>query len=74
MPIKKVDVMPKSEAVKFVRICYEILLNRSPKANEGDSWVKALMNGSKSELDVIYGFVISNEFQKLQRRMEDGKK
>ena len=49
------------ECNKFVRICYELILDRTPNANEIKYWSDAMMKGA-SENSIVYSFVSSKEF------------
>ena len=61
-----------TEARKVVRICYEIILNRTPNESEIDHWSKTIVNKKWDDVDVIYEFVSSKEFANM--RGKDGKK
>ena len=55
------------ECEKFVRICYELILDRTPTKTEMKWWIDSMMRGA-SENDIIYGFVSSSEFLNKRKK------
>jgi hypothetical protein len=53
----------RSDVEAFVSRFYQLCLGRSPDQLGLDGWVTALLDGSRSGLEVAEGFVLSAEFQ-----------
>lgn len=47
----------------FVTRLYELILNRKPDAEGLRTWAESLMSGEHTGAEVVYGFVMSKEFQ-----------
>lgn len=57
-----------TKARKLVRICYEIILDRTPSSSEIEWWAKAVVNNKSDETDLIYSFISSKEFSEKNRK------
>ena len=60
----------KTDCEKFVRICYELILDRTPTKIEMVGWVNSMLNGA-SENDIIHGFIASPEYQNQRKKRKN---
>ena len=62
LPSTQAAAADRSSVEQFATRFYVLCLNRAPDQAGLDSWVTALLNGTQTGSDVVFGFVFSQEF------------